>query len=123
MIARGLAISLIIVLRRSAGTAALRALEKSARSSAEIGLARETVSQPRRAPLWDASSRSAVKPAQRQDGLGAADAEAVRKRAIYLLLHCAAPHATKLSAHRLAPAATEGGDDHTHHFYHNCVEH
>src|SRR3546814_13201515 len=58
MIARGLAVSLIIVLRRSAGTAALRALEKSARSWAEIGLAREAVSQPRSAPRWDAASPS-----------------------------------------------------------------
>src|SRR3546814_4506483 len=106
MIARGLAISLIIVLRRSAGTAALRALEKSARSWAEIGLARETVSQPRRAPLWDASSRSAVEPAQRQDGVGAAEAEAVRKREIDLLLRRAAAHDGQVAGLRQIGRAT-----------------
>src|SRR3546814_19319702 len=92
MIARGLAISLIIVLRRSAGTAALRALEKSARSWAAIGLAREPVSQPRRPPLWDASTRSAVEPAQRQDGFGAPDTEAVQQRKLNLRLRGGARH-------------------------------
>src|SRR3546814_7132948 len=111
MIARGLAISLIIVLRRSAGTAALRALEKSARSWAEIGLARETVSQPRRAPLWDASSRSAVEPAQRQDGVGAAEAEAVRKREIDLLLRGGAAHDGQVAGLRLQLVDVGGGGD------------